>query len=142
MTDQPAHEPRKFNHIGFHQYLAEGRLMGARCSACGAVFLPPRPMCPQCYGTAREWVELSGEGKVTGYTTIYVGLPAMAAEGYSRQNPYCSGVVHLEEGPVITAQILGAGGGFPGDIQVGMPVRAVFRERGESGHASLAFTPE
>ncbi len=142
MTGQPNSEPRKFNNFGFHQYLDEGRLMGARCSACGAVFLPPRPMCQRCFGTTMEWVELSGEGKITGNTTIFVGLPAMAAEGYNRQNPYCSGVVQLKEGPVITAQILGTDGGLPGDIQVGMPVRAVFRERGASGHASLAFAPK
>ncbi len=141
MTGLPAHEPRKFNYIGFHQYLAEGRLMGARCSACGAVFLPPRPMCPHCYGTAMEWVELSGEGRITGYTTIYVGLPVLAAEGYSRQKPYCSGVVRLKEGPVITTQILETDGGLPAGIQVGMPVRAVFLERGEAGQVSLAFTP-
>ncbi len=142
MTDQPAHEPRKFNHIGFHQYLAEGRLMGARCSTCGTIFLPPRPMCAQCYGTAMEWVELSGEGQLVGYTTIYVGLSSMAAEGYSRRNPYCSGVVRLIEGPVITAQILGMDGAFPEEIRVGMPVRAVFQEHGEASRASLAFMPE
>ncbi len=142
MTDRPAHELNKFNHVSFHQYLDEGRLMGARCSACGAVFLPPRPMCPHCYSTAMEWMELSGEGKVTGYTIIYVGLPAMAAKGYSRQIPYCSGVVRLKEGPVITAQILGADGGFPGEIRVGMPVRVVFQERGEAGQVALTFAPE
>ncbi len=141
MTSQPALQPRAFNDVGFHQYLDEGRLMGARCSTCGAVFLPPRPMCPHCYQAAMKWVELSGEGQLAGYTTISVGLPAMVAEGYSRQHPYCSGVVHLAEGPVITAQIVGTDGAIPAQIQVGMPVRAMFLERGEERKVSLAFTP-
>ncbi len=142
MPDQAALVTRKFNHVGFHQYLDEGRLMGSRCSTCGDVFVPPRSMCPRCYQTAMEWVELSGEGQLVGYTTIYVGLSSMAAEGYSRRNPYCSGVVRLKEGPVITAQILGMDGAFPEEIRVGMPVRAVFQEHGEASRASLAFMPE
>ncbi len=141
MADQAARVTRKFNHVGFHQYLDEGRLMGARCSTCRDVFLPPRPMCPRCYQTAMEWTQLSGEGRLEGYTIIYVGLPAMAAEGYSRENPYCSGVVRLKEGPVITAQIVGADGGMPEEIRADMALRTVFREHGETGHVALAFAP-
>jgi uncharacterized OB-fold protein len=131
-----------FNHTGFNQFLAEHRLMAARCTACGEIFLPPRPLCPRCYSTTMEWVELSGAGRLEGFTLIYVGLPAMAAEGYSRQNPYCAGVVRLAEGPAVAAQILGKEGALPDPVQVGMPLQVVFLSRGsgEDRRVALAFT--
>src|SRR6266545_2635944 len=106
MSEMTAQQARKFNHTSFTQFLGEQRLMAARCTACGEVILPPRAICPRCYGSDMEWVELSGEGRLAGFTIIYVGLPAMAERGYSRKNPYCAGVVHLAEGPAITAQIV------------------------------------
>jgi uncharacterized protein len=137
-----AEQIRPFNHTGFNQYLTEGRLMAARCAGCGEIHLPPRALCPICFGTEMEWVELTGEGRLEGYTVVYVGLPAMAAEGYDRQKPYCSGVVRLKEGPAITAQIVGEGGGLPELVEVGMPLKAIFLRRvgREDPRVVLAFS--
>jgi uncharacterized OB-fold protein len=87
-----------------------------------------------------EWVELSGEGRLAGFTAIYIGLPEMAAEGYSRSHPYASGVVHLAEGPAITAQIVGFDPAHPEALRVGMPLRVAFIERA-GGEVALAFAP-
>jgi uncharacterized protein len=142
MDAPPANETRPFNHTGFRQYLAERRLMAARCTTCGEIHLPPRALCPKCYGTEMEWAELSGEGWLEGFTLIHVGLSSMVAEGYSRQKPYCSGVIRLVEGPTITAQVVGKDGEVPGSIQVGMPVEVVFIERdGEDDLPMLAYSP-
>ncbi len=142
MSESTPVQARPFNHTGFNQLLAEQKLMAARCTACGEIYLPPRPLCPRCYHSEMEWIELSGEGQLEGYTLVYVGLPAMTAEGYSRQKPYCSGVVRLKEGPAVAAQIVGEDGALPEPIQVGMPLCAVFLERGNGDHLSvrLAFT--
>lgn len=138
-------EERAFTHASFNKFLSEGRLMGSRCMRCGEVHLPPRPMCPHCFGTAMDWHPFNGEGKLAGFTVVHVGLPVMTAEGYSREKPYVSGVVRLAEGPAISAQIVGA---EPDALRVGMEMQAVFVERG-SGLASseekhpvaLGFTP-
>ena len=137
-------ETQPFNHTGFNAYLDEGRLMAARCQNCGQVFLPPRGLCPDCYRTDMEWVELSGEGHLTGFTTIYVGLPELASQGFTRENPYCSGVVRLAEGPVICGQILGADCELPQSLRMGMPLQAVFVERmsGENRRVYLVFEPK
>jgi uncharacterized protein len=121
---------KTFNHVGLSEYLAEHRLMAARCTKCGELCLPPRPICPKCYEARMEWVELSGEGRLEGFTVVYVGLPEMIEAGYDRQRPYCSGVVRLAEGPAVSGQVVGEDDGW-GSIEVGMPVRAVFIERGE-----------
>ncbi len=113
--------------------------MAARCTNCGEVYLPPRPLCPGCYQAEMEWVELSGAGRLEGFTIIYVGLPGMNTHGYSRQNPYCSGVVRLPEGPALTAQILSGSGTALNDIRVGAPLHAVFVNHGDSDQVVLAF---
>lgn len=128
---------RPFNHAGFRQYLQDGRLMGARCTNCGQVYLPPRPMCPRCYQTGMEWHALTGRGVLEGVTYIHVGLPEMAAQGFTRERPYCSGVVRLDEGPAISGQIVGELTDHPGEVRVGMPVRAVFLNR--DGVPALGF---
>ena len=130
----------RFNHTGFSQYLAERRLMAARCTHCGEMYLPPRPLCPRCYYADMEWVELPGEGRLEGFTFVHIGLPGMAAQGYSHQNPYCSGIVRLADGPTVAAQIL-TKETPPDAIRVGATLRAVFNDQGDSGEITLPFEP-
>jgi uncharacterized OB-fold protein len=121
-------EKRSFNQVGFRAFMDENKLMATRCQSCQAVYLPPRGMCPHCFSSLMEWVELSGEGELVGYTTIFVGLPEMKAEGYNKDNPYSSGVVKLKEGPLICGQILAR----ETELSVGMEVKAVFMKIGAS----------
>jgi len=132
-------EKRAFNRSGFTAWLSEGRLMAARCKACGEIHLPPRALCARCYSADMEWQQLSGAGRLEGFTWIHVGLPGMAAAGFSRENPYCSGVVRLAEGPAISGQIVGVEGHPQGPVWVGMPVQAVFMERGTGGERQVVL---
>jgi len=77
-----------------------------------------------------EWVELSGRGKLAAFTVIGVGPMPMIDAGYSRDNPYCAGIVEVEEGPRISAQILGVDVAHPEKIKIGTPLTADFVERG------------
>lgn len=128
-------EKRAFNQLGFNEYLKEDRLMATRCTSCQAVHLPPRSMCTGCFSNQMEWVELSGEGELVGFSTIFVGLPEMKAEGYNKDKPYHSGVVRLKEGPLICGQILGA----EDDLKVGLEVKAVFMKHSQGTRTRLGF---
>ena len=124
-----AAEARPFTAASFNKYLAEKKLMAARCPACGTLQLPPRALCPRCWGADLEWVELSGRGVLAAYTAVHIGLTALNAEGYSRDNPYCSAIVELAEGVKISARLLGVDARQPDSIQIGAPLTAVFVER-------------
>lgn len=115
--------------------------MAAKCGACGELFVPPRPLCPKCFGEAMEWVEISGKGKLAAFTTIYIGPGAMVAAGYNRNSPYTTGIVELDEGPLISAQILGLDTVPPSISHIGTPLTVSFIERGQEGEERtfLAF---
>lgn len=119
------------NNTTFRHYLSQHKLMGVSCRSCGKLYLPPRAMCPSCYGEEMDWTELSGRGQLAAYTTVNIGGSAMIAAGYDRDNPYCSGVVRLDDGPAISAQILGVDATHPEQIIIGTRLKAIFLERGE-----------
>jgi uncharacterized OB-fold protein len=136
-------EQKPFSDISYEQYLKEERLMGSKCKKCNALFVPPRPICIKCHGEEMEWVQMKGKGTLAAFTCITIGPSFMIEEGYNRKNPYCSGVVELEEGARVDARLEGVDAKNPGNILVGMPLTVKFLHRGEGDHSKtyLAFEP-
>ncbi len=132
---------RDFNSQSFQQYLDEHLLMGARCNNCGTLYLPPRPLCPHCFCENLTWEALSGKGVLAGFTAIHIGPRSMITAGYDRKNPYCSGIIRLDEGPAISGQILGLNTENPWENKVGTTVEVAFIERKTADGAKtvLAF---
>jgi hypothetical protein len=136
-------EERPFTVASFNRFLAERKLMASRCTACGSLHLPPRAVCPGCYADRMEWVAMAGRGRLAAFTAVHIGLSTLNAEGYDRDNPYCSGVVELDEGVRISARIEGVDARNPHSIQVGMPLQVDFIEQGpeDKRRTVLAFRP-
>ena len=136
-------EARPFSDISYEQFLDEDKLMGSKCNQCGAVFTPPRPICIQCHSSDMEWLEMQGRGKLAGFTCITIGPAFMIEEGYDRNNPYCVGVVELDEGTRVDARIEDVDASKPETIKVGMPLTVKFLHRGEGENLRtfLAFQP-
>ena len=135
---------RAFTSASFYQFLDEHKLVGTRCKACGALHLPPRPICTVCHGEEMEWQAMPQRGKLVAFTTVHIAPTAMIEAGYGRDNPYCAGIVQLEGGPAVSAQILGVDATHPEKIAVGTPLQVAFVERGEGEekHTCLAFKAE
>ena len=133
-------DDRPFSDISFDKYLNEDKLMGCRCKQCNALSVPPRPICINCHSTEMVWEQMLGNGQLSAFTCIAIGPSFMRAEGYDRHNPYCSGVVELEEGARVDARIEGVDTKNPENISVGMLLRVKFLHRGEH-KTYLAFEP-
>jgi uncharacterized OB-fold protein len=131
----------EFSSSAHNRFLAEKKLIGVRCKRCGAISLPPRPICPKCNASDMELVEMKGRGKLVAYTVISVGPPMMIEEGFDRERPYCSGIVELEEGVRIPGRIVGVNVAKPDQIKIGTPVTVEYQERvhGEETRTFLAF---
>jgi uncharacterized OB-fold protein len=106
--------------------LAEGRLLGQRCPACGKVYIPPRGACPTDGVPTAEEVELPHTGTVTTFCVVNVPF-----QGQRVEPPYVAAAVLLD-GADIPFQhlILGC---EPGEVRMGMRVAAVWKPREQWG---------
>ena len=134
---------RPFNDTSYEHFLNEGKIMGTKCKKCGALSLPPRPLCVSCYGSQMEWVQFKGEGKLVAFTDILIAPPYMAKEGFGRNNPYVVGVVELDEGVKAVTRIVGIDAKKPEQIKIGTPLKADFLTKEEAGirKTTLVFRP-
>jgi len=129
---------KEFTGASFNKFLNEEKLMGTKCKGCGALYIPPRPICTECYGQQMEWVEMKGTGKLAAFTNICVAPTMMIQEGCGRDKPFCSGVVELDEGIRISGRILGVDNDNPESIKVGTPMSVEFVHKGE-GESKITF---
>ena len=134
----------QFTVDAYLNFLNQHHLMGSRDQKTGEVFLPPRPLNPANFSTDMEWLEFSGRGVLEAFSIIYIATSAMIAAGYDRKNPYCVGIVKTDEGPSISAQILGVDPCQPESIKIGTPlkVKYVDRDNGTARKTFLAFEPD
>ncbi|MCX8195404.1 MAG: Zn-ribbon domain-containing OB-fold protein [Candidatus Micrarchaeota archaeon] len=97
------------------------RLLGSRCENCKSNYFPARKFCPKCRRKGKiSQRQFSGKGRIYSFTEVSAG-PA----GFELETPYILAIVELEEGPRLTAQIVGA---RPSEISIGEEVEAVFRK--------------
>ncbi len=104
------------------------RLIGNRCVNCGAKFFPPRQVCTECRTTTFEPYQFNGKGELYSYTTL-----RHAPVGFENQAPYSVGMIKLDEGPMVEAQLTDVNAE---DLEIGMRVEMVtrkLREEGENG---------
>ncbi|HMN13456.1 MAG TPA: Zn-ribbon domain-containing OB-fold protein [Bellilinea sp.] len=127
----------------FHQAIAHDELTGSKCQDCGFVSVPQRYICPKCHSAKVEKQLLSGKGILETYTVIYCPPTSMEAAGYDMKNPYLVGIVKLDEGPSISAQVVDVDLQSPAKIKIGQPLQFAAIERGSNGGSQkvLAFRP-
>lgn len=127
----------------YFEYAARGELRIPACARCGEALFPPRPMCPHCQGTEFEWKRMSGRGHVWSFAVPHPPL----LPDYAALAPYPVVVVELAEDRrlrLVGNLVASAGADLnsvdPATIEIGQPVRAVFREL-EGLHVA-AWTPD
>ncbi|MEE8358660.1 MAG: Zn-ribbon domain-containing OB-fold protein [Candidatus Hydrothermarchaeales archaeon] len=107
-------------------------LVGTRCGKCNEAYFPPKRICPKCRRQSQlEKTKFAGTGEIVSYTVIHA-----APEGFEKETPYVMAIVKLDEGPMLTTQIVDCD-----DLQVkiGMHVKSVFRKIREDGKDGLIY---
>ena len=127
----------------YFEYAAKGELRMQTCANCGEVLFPPRPMCPRCQGVDFAWKLMSGRGHVWSFAVPHPPL----LPDYAALAPYPVVVVELAEdrrlrvvGNLVAAEEADINSVDPATIEIGQPVRAVFREI--EGLFVAAWTPD
>ncbi len=101
------------------------RLQGKKCVDCGYLSFPPRIICPKCNSRNAITHEFIGRGKLYSYTTIY-----QSPDRFDSSSPYAIGLIDLEEGERITAQLTDV---RLENLEIGMPLEMVIRQIYEDG---------
>jgi uncharacterized OB-fold protein len=126
----------------FFDAAADGQLTVQACSSCGRFRHPPRPMCPWCRSTEREWKPVSGRGTLWSFVVPHPPLlPA-----YSEIAPYNVIVVELEDHPTVrfVGNLVNDPSGSiseidPSTIRIGEPVDVVFAVLVRADGSSVAM---
>ncbi|WP_186453845.1 Zn-ribbon domain-containing OB-fold protein [Denitratisoma sp. DHT3] len=98
---------------------AQGVVAIQRCSGCGTLRHPPRPMCSECRSLEWDFIPAGGQGTVLSYTVLY--HPQFPGYEY----PLTTVLVDLEEGVRMTATLKDCD---PADVKFGMKVSAFIHE--------------
>jgi uncharacterized OB-fold protein len=101
----------------FWEGAEKGELRIQRCSACGTLRHPPRPMCANCHSLAWESAIASGRGEI--YSFVVHHHPPV----YGFETPFAIALVELEEGTRIVGNVTGVAAA---DVRVGLPVEVNF----------------
>ena len=116
---------------GFFAGVRDGKLTGLRCTACGALTVPPKEFCEECGKRGWETVALSGDGVVESFTVIRV-----APRKFTGDVPYAIAAVRLNEGVSLLGRVVDV----PVDkVTVGMKVK--FRPIVDDDRTAISFVP-
>ncbi len=104
----------------WREYPQRYRYEAARCTRCGKIHFPPRLVCSSC--RSREFVKttLAPEGTLETFTVIHV-----APSGFTDQTPYAVGVIKLDDGVKVTAQVVDCD---PEKLAIGDRLKIEFRK--------------
>ena len=107
------------DNLAFWEAARRHKLRLQRCGACGRIWWPPGPVCPDCLSERFEWAPVSGRGRVSSFVVFHKAYFPAFADAI----PYAVVQVDLEEGPRLTANLVEVP---PAEIRIGMPVSVVF----------------
>lgn len=110
-------------------------LIGSKCTNCGKVYFPARPICPDCRRKGNmEPFQFAGKGKIHSFSVI-----RSASDDFKKLAPYAVAIVELEEGAKLITQLVDCD---VESLEIGDPVEMVFRkirEDGKDGVISYGF---
>jgi uncharacterized OB-fold protein len=113
--------------------LREHKFMLWRCKTCGAWYWP-KAYClnheNEDFAENMEWVEASGRGKIFTFNRHFWAFHP----GFKDELPYIYALIELDEGPMISSQLVGAI--MPSDVyHIGQPVEVIYED-----HPQQEFT--
>lgn len=119
-----------FTLPGFFAALADGRLLGAVCAACGTTLIPPRPACYECGGRDLGLAEMPRTGTVVSYTEV-----RRPPSGFEHLAPITVAIVELDSGARLTGRVDAS----YGDVEIGAAVELDVRDAEIDPAAMLGY---
>ena len=115
--DSPERPPFPLDSAFFWEGVEQDELRIQRCTMCGRLRHPPRPVCPSCRSLEHDYVVASGRGVV--YSFVVHHRPEVP----DREHPFAVVLVQLDEGTRIVGNVIDCP---PDQVTIGMPVEVAF----------------
>lgn len=115
----------------FWEACNDGRFVVQQCEECGHQRFYPAEICPECWSTEWDDIELAGDGTIESYTVVH--RPPSAA--FTDETPYVVALVSLGEDVTVMANYLGD----PDSVGIGDAVELTWEER--DGQHLYQFQP-
>src|SRR5215469_13048272 len=106
---------RQVPYVGYLSLGSDPHLVANECSSCGALFFDRRNACANCGNRGFGPRRLANDGVLRAFTIVHRASPDVPV-------PYVSGIVDLDGGGVVKANIIGIDP-EPGSVTLGMKVR-------------------
>lgn len=106
--------------------------LGSKCGVCEKIFFPPRVVCDNCGRKSINQMkafQLKGVGTLMTFSVVHD-----PPRGFETQIPYVVGIIEMDEGVKLAAQIVDCD---PKEVKIGMRVKDVFRKVREDGKAGV-----
>lgn len=108
-------------------------LIGNNCQECNSLYFPPRTVCTKCGNFDMDDYQFQGNGEIVTFTIIRTSVNDPEGENNDiafRKIPYVLAIIKLDEGPMLTSQIVDCN---VEDLEIGSKVKMVFRKILEKG---------
>ena len=112
-------------------------LKGSKCAKCNKLHFPKREVCMKCNSTEYVDYKFKGKGKIVTFTIIRTPVSDPEheiTEIAARNLPYAIAIIELEEGPMITSEIVDCD---LNEVAIGKNVQVVFRKLVEKGRKGV-----
>jgi uncharacterized OB-fold protein len=100
----------------------QGLILGARCTTCRKVVVPPRTVCEMCFRPMDEYVPLQDTGVVNTYSLCYVTWDVQRVE-----DPEIPAVIEIDGASPLHGIMHLLGEVDPQKVHIGMRVQAVWK---------------
>ncbi len=102
------------DNVWWWEGIDRGELLIQKCSDCGELRHPARPMCGKCGSIS--WGSVASVGRGTVYSHVTLHHPQIPGYDF----PLSVALIDLEEGTRIVSNVVGC---KPEEVHIGMPVR-------------------
>ncbi len=105
------------------------RLEASRCTKCGKVSYPPRPLCPACRSEEHELFHLTPKGTVITSTVVHT-----PADDFIMEAPFAMAIVETPEKARMMVQVVDCDSS---KVLPGMELDLEFRLIRKEGHGGI-----
>lgn len=109
----------------FHKLKDEKILYGMRCKKCRRAYLPPRPVCGDCFAEMKEWVPIGHNGTIMAKTICNYKI-LNSVTGEPRKTPFVLGLIRLDGTDTTLNHFVETEN--PTQVKIGDRVEIVFKE--------------